>query len=60
MKVQTHLTLIQYAFNNVGRTEHLVQQSVECMLRQKPKPFKRAFKFLIIMLIMQQVHVLVE
>ena len=38
---------IFYAFNNVGppvqTTEQLVQQSVECMLKQKLKLLKRAF-----------------
>ena len=57
MKVKTNLNLIQHAFNKLSttftfstmlndlfkRTEHLVQQSVECKLKQMLKLFKRAF-----------------
>ena len=52
----TYLNLIQHAFNKLStffalstmlddlfkRTKHLVQQSVECMLKQMLKPFKQA------------------
>ena len=35
---------IFYTFNNVGRPLHWVQQSVEPMLKQMLKPFKRALR----------------
>ena len=61
MKVKTNLILIQHAFNNLStvftlsailndlfkRPRHFVQQSVESMLKQMLKPFKRAFIVLV-------------
>ena len=42
-QTSTFFTLSTMLDDLFKRTEHLVQQSVECMLKQMLKPFKRTF-----------------
>ena len=67
MKVETDVNLIQHAFNKFStfftfstmlddlfkRTKYLVQQSVECKVKQMLKPFKRALTACVYVLVLK-------